>query len=148
MSENPQYGEEPDNLEDNHENPANVTTEQEQSAVETPLSLDELSQRYAIDNLCGPASMDMIKNGLQGIQWVSIFRNSPFNKGEWEMFLGGYTTGCVNDKAWKALDAGDDSQYAIEVGMFREADTVDGKKLIPTEKCLKFIQDRLARYTE
>ena len=148
MSENPQYGEQLDNLEDGHESPAVQPREQEQSAVEAPLSLDELSQKYAVDSLCGPASMDMIKGGLQGIQWVSIFRNSPFNKGEWEMFLGGYTTECANDGAWKALDAGGDSQYAVEVGMFREADTVDGKKLIPTEKCLKFIQDRLARYTE
>ena len=121
--------------------------EQEERA-EALLNLDELNKKYAVDKLCGPTSMADIKKGLPGLNWVSLYRNSPFNQGEWEMFLGGYTTGCANDGAWKALDAGGNSEYAVEVGMFREVDTAGGKKLIPTEKCLKFIQERLGRFTE
>lgn len=111
-------------------------------------TLAEINRDFPPEDLCGPASLAEIKRGLRGISWVSIFRNSPFNKGEWEMFLGGYVTQCTNTGAWEPVDLAGDWQYAIQVGMFRQVDTAGGQKLIPTKKCLEFIKQRLTHFVE
>jgi len=151
MSENPQYEPPVENL--GSSQVENLGTSQEepvekQVEPEQQLSLEALNTKYAVDKLCGPVSMESVKEGLTGINWVSILRNSPFNSAKWEMFLGGYITGSVNKGAWEALSPGGNSEYAVEVGMFREVDVVGEKKLIPTEKCLQFIQERVGRFTE
>lgn len=147
MNEYTQYDEEQLNDSLKHNN----NLEQKQPAVEAPLNLDELNKKYPVSELCGPVNMNDIKGGLSARGWMVIFKNSPFRNTNWEKLLGGYTTGCVKNEAWEYFYLGDDfehTQDAIELGMFREVDTDSGQKLIPTEKCLKFIQERLKQYTK
>lgn len=60
----------------------------------------ELDEKLPIKELFSKENLDAVAQGLQGIKWISLLRNSPIQNSEAEIIMGKFVTAAARAGQW------------------------------------------------
>lgn len=129
----------------------------------------ELDTKYPIDKMLSEENLEAVSKGLPPMNWVSILRNSPANKGESEIMMGQFLTLAARAGQWVdmppipdenlgsfsvgdlevdlsgvRLEFGEGKEILKKIGFVNTVVDDDGHEMVkPLEPMIQFFKDRL-----
>lgn len=112
--------------------------------VESPMM--QLNEKIPVAELLTPDNAERAMN-LNGLGWVSLYRNSPTNHSESEVLMGRMTIHAVEAGKWVDVPLQGHYQQVVEAGFATvETDKEGNQVLRPTEAFAEFVKQRLAPF--